>query len=60
MKCVQDLLFNIAERYREKARMPMVLLRLASSGSALFGELLAPRLDRLWTFVQQMAILADA
>ena len=59
VKCVQDLLFNIAERYRETARMPTVLLRLASSGLALSGELLAPRLNRFWTLVPQMGILTE-
>ena len=60
VKCAQDPLFNIIERYREKARMPTVLLRLAPSGVALSGELLDPRLNRFWKLVQQMGILADA
>ena len=60
MTFVRDFLFNFGERNRETARMPTVLRRLASSGLALSGELLAPRLNRFWTLVPQMGILADA
>ena len=60
MTFVRKFLFNINERYRETARMPTVLLRLASPGFALSGELLVPRLNRFWKLVPQMGILADA
>ena len=40
--------------------MPTVLLRLTSFGFALSGELLAPRLNRFWTLVPQIGILAEA